>query len=144
MIRRLSLTVCLMGACFWCLTLVARGAGAEGATAASAFKPVASVHSLMEGQDQHFANIMDLLDNPKAKKRAKHIVVEAEVLAELANVNIRNRDKDDYRAWATAVRDKSLELAKEADKGSTADEKRLRTIYKQINDTCTACHDMYQ
>lgn len=144
MMRRLTLTVCLMGACVWCLALVARGAGADGASGADAFKPVARVHSLMEGQEQHFANILSLLDDPNARKRAEHIAVQAEVLAELANVNIRNRDKDDYRTWAAAVRDQALELAKEADKGGTADEQRMRALYKQIGDTCKSCHDVYQ
>jgi len=70
--------------------------------------------------------------------------MEAEVLAELANVNTFHKDKADYRGWAATLRDTSLELATEAQKKKDADESRLASLFKKLKKTCMACHDMYQ
>ena len=55
MIRNVVLTVCLLSACVWCLMLVARADSAQDAP--TAFKPVAPIESLMEGQTVQFQPI---------------------------------------------------------------------------------------
>ena len=49
----------------------------------------------------------------------------------------------DWRDWATQVRDVSLELAREAEK-KDADEEKIAGLVKRIGETCGACHDKYQ
>ena len=69
---------------------------------------------------------------------------DAEVLAELANVNRYNHDKEDYRAWATQLRDQALQLASQAKAAGSQEDARMKEQYKKIKATCTACHDVYQ
>ncbi|GIK17011.1 MAG: hypothetical protein BroJett003_19750 [Planctomycetota bacterium] len=112
--------------------------------AAPAFKPVSDVHHLMEGQELHFNAIADLLKDAAAKGRHGKIAMHADLLAELANVNTLNKDKDDYRAWASQVRDLSLQLVAEARKKEAASEDAMKGLVTKISDTCTACHDVYE
>ena len=144
MIRKMTLTLGLVACCVWCLTLVARGDNGKPAGTPAPFKPVASLHSLMEGQDMHFSAIGVLLDQPDAKNRGKRLIVEAELLAELANVNMLTRDKEDYRGWASEVRGMSLDLARLAKKGDGGSEKEMKLLYRKLNKTCLRCHDAYQ
>ena len=144
MVRRMALTFCLVAGCFWCMTLAARVDSAQPSTMPKTFKPAASVHSLMEGQDRFFVGISQLLGDPGARNRAKRLVVEAELLAELANVNTHNRIEADYVEWAGQIRDTAMKLAGEAKKKKGADEARMDKLYKQLKATCMACHDQYQ
>ena len=143
MIRRTALTMVLLAGCVWCLTLVAR-ADSDPSPQSDSFKPAASLDGLMYGQAQHFKTVGQLVRNKNAKDRADRLAMEAEVLAELANVNTFHKDKDDYRGWAETLRDTSLELAKEAQKKKDADQSRLESLHKKLKKTCMACHDMYQ
>lgn len=144
MVRRLALTVFLMASCVWCLALVAGGGEGQSSNATSAFRPAASVDSLMHDQDHHFEVIAELLEDPGAKKRTKRLFRHAEILAELANVNVHHRTEADYRSWAARLRDMSLELAAEAKKEGGADEDRMGTLFQSMKKTCMACHDIYQ
>jgi len=110
----------------------------------AAFKPVASVHSLMEGQGHYFKGLGKLIKNPDAPKRLKYIHRKAEILAELANVNTHNRKEADYRAWAASVRDDALTIAREARKKGNADEAVFKKAFSSMKKTCGACHDVYQ
>ena len=143
MIRRTALTIVLLAGCVWCLTLVAR-ADSEPSSQSDSFKPAASIDALMYGQSQHFKTVGQLVKNKSAKDRADRLAMEAEVLAELANVNTFHKDKADYRGWAETLRDTSLELAAEARKKKDADQSRLESLRKKLKKTCIACHDMYQ
>ena len=102
----------------------------------------------MHGQRTFFKEIGKALKNPpnpKEEYEDEHGLEEAaEVLAELANVNRYNKDKEDYRAWATELRDTALQLAREARKKKDADRKRIQKLFMKLKDTCTACHDVYQ
>jgi len=144
MFRRIALTVGLLGGCVWSLALVARGQDKAPAAGAVPFKPVASVESIMNGQGIHFDELKDLLDNANARGRSGKLITHAELLAELANVNYYNSEKEDYHGWAMELRGQSLDLAKEAQKGKTADETRMKELYTQIEATCKKCHDVYR
>jgi hypothetical protein len=116
-------------------------AGEDSESAGGGFKPVASVHALMEAQEHHFEEIKELLLNESAENRAKNLESEAEILAELANVNFYHKDRRDYQDWAASVRRDAVNLAKAAKAG---DNSGMRELYKSINTTCNDCHDKYQ
>ncbi len=144
MFRKTALTVCLMASCIWCLALATAADSAQLAAGTGAFKPVASVGSLMHGQGVFFKAIRDELTKPADEDRNHEIEEAAEVLAELANVNRFNKDKDDYRAWATELRDTALAMAKEAEKKAAADDDKLQALFATVKSKCQACHDVYQ
>lgn len=144
MFRRAALTVVLLGGCVWVLALVTRADSAEPEKSADAFQPVASVHTLMEGQGIFFKKLGDALQDPQAPKRKKEIAFGAELLAELANVNTHNKDQADYVQWAGELRDTALELAGEAKKKGDADEDRMNSLFSKLEATCKACHEKYQ
>ena len=143
MIGRMTLTVCLLGSCIWCLAMVASADSAQGESQTEAFKPVASVHSLMHAQAKFFKAARKAVGDKSMEDRGHEIGEAAEILAELANVNRYNSEKQDWRDWATQVRDTSLELAREAEK-KDADEEKIAGLVKRIGETCGACHDKYQ
>ena len=143
MVRRTIVTLVLLACCVWCLAVVARADQAQSHAPSLVFKPAASLHALMSGQVQHFMAIGELIADPGAKGRAGRLRVEAELLAELANVNIYHRDKTDYRGWAAELRDTSLALAAEARK-KPPDQDRMVSLHAKLKATCGACHDVYQ
>lgn len=144
MVRRMALTVCLLGSCVWCMGLVTRADGTATAQAVAQFKPVASVGALMHGQLSFFKKISKSLESPASEDRNHELEHAAEVLAELANVNRLNKDKEDYRGWATDLRETALELAREAAKLTAADDVRMKKLTQKMKASCTACHDAYQ
>ena len=143
MFGKMTLTIGLLGGCIWCLALVARADSAQTANATEAFKPVASVDALMHGQYAFFKDIKKALADKAMRNRGHEIEEAAEVLAELANVNRFNNHKEDYRAWATQLRDTALKLAHEAEE-KDANEAKMANLFKQMTATCEACHEMYQ
>jgi cytochrome c556 len=142
--RKAALTTILLGGCVWVPALVTRADSAEPEKAATAFRPVASVHTLMEGQGMFFKKIGDALQDPQAPKRKKEIAFGAELLAELANVNTHNKDLADYVQWAGQLRDTAMELASEAQKKGDADEDKMNSLFSKLEATCKACHEKYQ
>ncbi len=144
MFRRMALSGCLLASCIWCLTLVARADNPPGPASDSAFKPAATLVSLMHGQDQQYKAIGDLLADPKARSRTEKLVTAAELLAELGNVNHYHNAKADYSGWADAIRDTALELSREVKKRTAADEGKMKSLHKKLGRTCMACHDAYQ
>lgn len=143
MFRRMALTVCLVASCIWCLALVTRADSTLPESAPVTFKPVASIEALMFGQRTFFKQIHEALQQPTSGKRNHTIEEAAGVLAELANVNRHNQDKEDYIGWATDLRDAAVKLAAEAKK-KDADDVRMQALSKSIKGSCGACHDMYQ
>lgn len=111
---------------------------------AAGYKPVASVHGLMHGQNIVFARIQDAINNEGTKKRAEQIEAFSEVLAELANVNTFTTQKDDYRKWAGELRDTALELAKEGKKKGELDGAKMKQLVERMKATCEACHKAHQ
>jgi len=144
MVRRMALTVCLLGGCVWCLAVATRADSAQAQTPGTEFKPVAPVDALMHGQMVFFKEITEQLGKPAGKDRNHEIEESAEVLAELANVNRHNKDKDDYRGWATTLRDTALELAKAAEKEGGEGEAQMQKLVQTLKSTCAACHDVYR
>lgn len=144
MIRRMTLTLCLVVGCMWCMALVAGGEETAPKTGHKRFEPVSSVGSLMRGQGNQLRAIGELLKDPEAKKRSSRIFYRAEVLAELSNINVLHGEKEDYRQWAGQLRDTALALAAEAKKKSEADEDKYAELFQAIKATCGACHDAYQ
>lgn len=141
MAQRTALTLVLLGACIWCMVLVARADSAQqGAAAAGDYKPVASVHALMVGQDEQFGKIRELIVDESAEDRFEHLQVAAEILAELCNINAHRAEHDDYREWAAGARSASLELAKAA---KSKDAEQFKPLSKQIQIHCRDCHDKY-
>lgn len=146
MLRRMTLSIGLLAGCAWCFLMVSRVDSAQPAPAAAAsrpFKPVASIHGLMNGQALLFKSVRKAITNKETPQRLEHIEVYAEALAELANVNTYHSEKEDYQAWAGQMRDTALELAEEAEK-SDADDARMNKLVASLKNTCGACHDAYQ
>lgn len=144
MARKMALTVCLFGGCVWCLALATRADSAETTQTEDVFKPVASVDALMHGQLVFFKTIGKQVRKPASAARNYEIEEAAEILAELANVNQFNSEKEDYRAWATTLRDAAMGLAHEADKGDAADEANMKKLVQTMKSACSDCHDAYR
>ena len=144
MVRRMALTVVLFAGCVWCLALVTTAQSAPSAPSGGPFKPVASVHGLMTGQALAFKQLQASLTGKKEADRPRAIQLTSEALAELANVNTYNGEKDDYRGWAGQLRDTALELAGEAKKKDQADEDKMKSLLAKLEATCKSCHDAYQ
>jgi len=108
------------------------------------FRPVASVRGLMAGQEILYSRINERLVGPPAPARTKMIQLLSESLAEMANVNTLNSDKEDYRNWASELRATAMELAGEAKKHDKAEDSRMKSLMQKIEATCKACHDAYQ
>ncbi len=144
MFRKMALTICLMGSCLWCFALATSADNGNPASAGGTFTPVAGVAALMHGQMTFLKEIGKAMGNKSNPDRNEGIAASAEVLAELANVNRFNKNKEDYRGWATQLRDTALQLAGEADKKEKADESHMKKLFQEIKNTCVACHDAYQ
>ncbi len=123
--------------------MVARVDSAQPVTAQRPFKPVASVHGLMYGQGLLFKKLNEELAKKDDPERFEHIEAYSEALAELANVNSLNSDKQDYQAWAMQLRDTAIDLSKEAKK-SDASDAHMNKLLTKLKNTCGACHDAYQ
>lgn len=140
MFHRTILTACLLGGCVVCFWMVPE-ASSEAKKDAPPFKPVASTESLMYGQEYHFDQIAELLDSD-AKSRYYDIGVEAEILAELANVNRYHDDREDYIQWTEVMKKGCQEIAAAAKK---KDDAAIKELVKSINkNACNACHNKYQ
>lgn len=155
--RRTLLTVALVGACMWCLATVQqvhsdeKQQAAEKAEKKACYEPVAPVHDLMEAQGYHFKEITGKIrsrksdpenkDERQAKDDYRLLSRHAYILAELANVNQHNSEKEDYTKWAQEVRDMCVELAQAARK---QDLKAADTITRAIHAKCGQCHDKYE
>ena len=143
MVRRLTLTICLLTGCIWCFAMVSRVDSAQPGAAFRPFKPVASVHGLMYGQGLLFKKLNEELAKKDDPERFEHIEAYSEALAELANVNSLNSDKLDYQGLATKLRDTAIDLSKEAKK-SDASDARMNKLLTKLKKTCRACHDAHQ
>ena len=64
MFRNVALSACLMGGCIWFLGMTTRANSAAPDAPNAAFKPVATVHSLMHGQGMFFKTIRTKLNEP--------------------------------------------------------------------------------
>jgi cytochrome c556 len=131
--------------CVWGLVLVTRAESAAQDDAKEAFKPVASLDSLMRGQEQQFEALKTLLGDTNARGRTAGLVRAAELLAELANVNHQHAEKRaDYNEWTIKMRTLALDIAGEAKKRQNADDTKMKTLLGEIEATCNACHNVYQ
>jgi len=136
------MTVGLISVCVWGLVLVADAASAQDKQLATVpYKVVAPVNTLMIAQAQHLGQMKDLITDESAEERFVKLRVQSFILAELCNLNAFRATKDDYRGWAVEARDKSLDLARAAQKN---DDSNFKTLFKEIRTTCKNCHDAYQ
>jgi hypothetical protein len=142
MTRRTTLTICMLAAGTIGFTVVANSQE-KPKVDSSGFKPVASVHGIMNGQMVVFNEMMNTVRNAKAKERAERMEGLAEALAELANVNQYNSDQADFQKWARELRDQSLQVAQEA-RNETINDEIVKQLAETIKSTCAACHDKYQ
>jgi len=101
------------------------------------FKPVISVHYMMEGQGKLWGEIKDgILDsNWKAAEKS------AWILAELSNVNQYQHDAADYKGWAKKMSLQTVELAEALKKKDAA---KSRDMVSKIGNTCSECHNKYK
>jgi hypothetical protein len=107
----------------------------------AAYKSVATVHSIMESQQDHFDEIKKLINATDKGPDFAAVEKHAYVLAEFCNINSYQKDKEDYKKWAVEAKDLSLALAKAAAAKNVADAQK---IYRQIHTKCGECHDKYQ
>ncbi len=143
--QKMGITVCLFTLCAGGLVLVVRAESATQAGEKETFKPVASIDSLMRGQEQQFDALKKLLGNTGGRGRTAGLVRAAELLAELANVNHQHAEKRaDYNGWTIKMRTLALDIAAEAKKRKKADNEKMNTLLSEIDATCNACHDVYQ
>ncbi len=140
--RKVLAALALGSVCVVCLVAGAGGDGGQGGT--PAFKPVMPVESLMEEQDRHFEAMVDLLRDPSAEDWDHRVRHAALALAEMANVNgyqdLAQREPR-YRELAGQLKAQSLRFA-ELTGGRKVQE--ARSLAKQINSTCKACHDRFR
>lgn len=145
MLQKLGITMCVVTLGLAGLSLATRAQDAAKTGKPEPFKPVASLDSLMRGQEQQFEALRSLLKDTEVRGRTAQLVRAAELLAELANVNQRHaEDRADYDAWTVKMRTLALEIAGEAKKRKSADEGKMNAAFKSLEATCNACHDMYQ
>ena len=140
MVRRVVLTVVLLGGCVWCVTLVARAGNGRAASAETATRSPASLRSLMNGQAQHLETIGALLADPNAEDRAKRLVIEAELLAELARASGPLLKGIDHHDRALEHRAATRELAVEARRTDPSDPGRIAALHQKVAASCTGCH----
>ena len=100
------------------------------------FKPITSVHHLMEGQGKLFGEIKDGILDSKWKAAEK----SAWLLAEISNVNQFQNDAADYKAWAKKLAGDAVELANALKKNDAA---KSREWVSKIGNTCSECHNKY-
>ncbi len=140
MVRRVVLTVVLLGGCVWCVTLVARAGNGRAASAETTARSAASLRSLMNGQARHLEAIGALLDDPSAEDRAKRLVIEAELLAELARASDPHLEESDHHNRAAEHRAATRELAAEARRTDPSDPDRITALREKVAASCTGCH----
>ena len=145
MMQKMGLMVCVFTLCAGGLMLVAHAESFVQEGEKETFKPVASLDSLMRGQEQQFDALTKLLGTTGGRGRTAGLVRAAELLAELANVNHQHAEKRaDYNAWTIKMRTLALDIATEAKKRKKADDAKMNTLLNEIDATCNACHDVYQ
>ena len=140
MVRRVVLTVVLLGGCVWCVTLVARAGNGWAASAEATARSAASLRSLMNGQAQHLEKIEALLDDPRVEDRAKRLVVEAELLAELARASAPHLEESDHHNRVAKHLAATRELAAEARRTDPSDLERIAALHEKVTASCTGCH----
>ncbi len=117
---------------------------APAAPPAPAYSPVGSLDALMTGHGMAFGGIREALPDKENRRRPRTLQINAELLAELANINTYWGRRDDYRNWAGELRDTALELADAVKKRDSIDEARVEAAYRKLDATCTACHEVYK
>lgn len=107
------------------------------ASSSAAFKPVAPLAKLMEGQEHLMGQIKDAIQD----KTWDEGQTSAWVLAELANVNQYQNSNPKYRALATKMSGQCVELANILKR---RDQKAAMDQTKEIGRTCKSCHDQFR
>ncbi len=104
---------------------------------AAAFKPVQSVHDMMEGQKKLYEEIKDgVLD-----KQWDDAARSAWILAEIANVNRFQNEAAEYKGFARQMSEDCSKLA-QALKKREADV--AKELVQKVGQTCSACHNKFR
>jgi hypothetical protein len=144
MALRCTLTVFLCALCGWGLTLVA-GMGEPPASlvASVEFEPVASAKTLLEAQREAIQRIDALLDPATPTRNADQISIQAELIAEYANLCTLHTGSGSFRRWSIRVRDTALDLSREARKHHAASPDRLIESIACLKAMQTSCADSF-
>ena len=142
MFRRTALTVGLVSACLWGLLLVTGANSApSGGVPAEGYQPVAPLSSLMRAQAAHLDRVGHLIHDDRAEDRFTTLRQEADILAELSNINAHRAPTEGYRTWAARARDQSLALARTARQGDAG---LVKARTGRLRATCQGCHDAHR
>jgi len=136
--------VCAATGLVMMLLLASHGVGQTPSAPPAPFKPVMPLLALMGEQDAHFDNIRELIRNVDAPERFEKLRHEALALAEMANINGYHRGSqqhEDYRSWASDLKQQAIEMAGQAEK---KDVDAIKASAKKVIHTCKACHEQYQ
>lgn len=111
--------------------------GMTASAAPASYKPVQSVHQMMEGQNKLFREIKaSVIDNSM-----KDAMLSAWILAEVANSNQYQHDDPEYRKLAVRMSEQCAELGRILKKG---EQKAAMEQVSAIGQTCGACHDKFK
>ena len=132
MIRRMALSVGLLGVCTWALALVAWTESPAQVILQRSFEPVASHSALRLEQQHHLEALGSLLRKPARWREPRQVVHHAELLGELANVLSHGLEKPAARQAAETVRTLALQLADAAKNRASADDAKLMLLYQRL------------
>lgn len=137
MVRRVALSVGLLGVCTWALALVAWTESPAQVILQRSFEPVASYSALRQEQQHHLEALGSLLRKPARWREPSQVVHHAELLAELGNVLSFASKDPPARQTAETVRALALKLADAAKNRASADDAQLMLLYQRLLQACT-------
>ena len=110
---------------------------AKKKTSKTAFRPVQSIHDMMEGQRKLWIEIKEGIVDKQWNEAGK----SAWILAEVANVNQYQHKSPEYKDLARKMSADCVKLAKLLKK---KDESGAKKMVKKVGETCSACHDQFK
>lgn len=140
-LSRIVYCSCLVaGVAVMSIALIANAQPKPSAAQVSAkakFKPVQSIHDMMEGQKKLWTEIREGILDKQWDEASK----SAWILAEIANVNQYQHESKEYKGYARKMSSNCAKLAKLLKK---REEKSAKMMVTQIGETCSACHDQFK
>lgn len=118
-------------------------AASEGNAAASCYKPVVPLASVMEVVDEVFAKMPETAETA-SRRGFRALKRNAEFLAEMGNLTSRLDGKCTNKDWvelSNRMKTTALALSEAAGK---ADKAEFLKQYEEVKATCGACHDKFR